>query len=106
MFRTSRATLSGTLLDGVEDPVFLDMDPDVFGEVLNLLRESDAYLLPTDTVMAVRVLLSAHRLGVTSDLLRKLALLPPETVQARAEYVKPRKKNARVLVVVETSLPR
>ena len=92
MFRTLRATLGGTRLDGVEDPVFLDMDPDVFGEVLNLLRESDAYLLPTDTVRAARVLLSAHRLGVTLDLLRKLALLPPETIQARAEYVKPQKR--------------
>ena len=102
MFRTSRATLSGTLLDGVEDPVFLDMDPDVFGEVLNLLRESDAYLLPTDTVRATRVLLSAHRLGVTFDLLRKLALLPPETVQARAEYVKPRK---RMPVFLSSSRP-
>ena len=92
MFRTLRATLGGTQLDGGEDPVFLDMDPDVFGEVLNLLRESGAYLLSTDTVMATRVLLSTHRLGVTSDLLRKLALLPPETIHARAEDVKPQKR--------------
>ena len=92
MFKTLRATLSGTQLVGVEDAVFLDMDPDVFGEVLNLLRESGAYLLPTDTVRATRVLRSAHQLGVNLELLRKLALLPPETIQSRAEYVKSQKR--------------
>ena len=69
------------------------MDPDVFAQVLDLLRQRTAYLLPSDSIEAARVLLAAHELGIASEVLQPFAALPSLSLNAEASYVSPHKRS-------------